>query len=188
MSFYSQHYEANESLGNGYLNDERSTNCSCDIFTPTHHQLKIPHLLNIHTSLSRASNHLPPSTVTMRAASGMHTSRISLPNFQGRDLDADPLPGSTVMIRAKYSGWALWIDNGELAWAECNSGDLDYPAPELIWVVVRGPQYKGFFNKSTGMYLGYSNDVLLPVMDFDRNSFFFNTEGGIWRICAAQSS
>lgn len=177
MSFRSQDYEANECHGNGYLNDERSLNCSCDICTPTHHRFEIPRLLNTHTSLRRASNHLTPSTVTMGAASRMHVPRISSFNLRHRGLDADPLPGSTVMIRAKYAGWALWIDNGELAWAECNSRDLRYPAPELTWVVVQGPQYRGFYHEHTGMYLGYNHDILMPVMEFDRNAFFLPLRG-----------
>lgn len=177
MPLHSQDYEANECHGNEYLEDERGPNFSCDIFTPTHHQLEIPRLLNTPTSLSRASNHLTPSNITIKAASRMYTPRTSLPNLQGRHLDVKPLPGSTLMIRVKHTGWVLWIDNGELAWAECDDRDLRYPAPELTWIVVQGEEYKGFLHKGSGMFLGYIGDMLMPVNNFDGNAFFLTLKG-----------
>jgi hypothetical protein len=77
------------------------------------------------------------------------------------------------MIREKFSGLALCIRGGRLEWVVCDLSDLNFPAPELTWLVVDGGEYhKGFFHESTGLYLGYNNDMLMAVRHFDINARF----------------
>ncbi|UKZ62410.1 uncharacterized protein TrAtP1_003660 [Trichoderma atroviride] len=107
-----------------------------------------------------------------------HTRSTNFPGPQFGCLDAIPVVGKTYIIRRHNSTAALCIRNEKLVWAKSHIWDLRSPPPNLTtWLVVEFRNWLGFFNESTGMYLGYNDDILLPVNKFNSNAYFGTRHG-----------
>jgi hypothetical protein len=110
----------------------------------------------------------------------MATKEMSTKRTDPNRLDAIPFPGKRYMIFYKGSAVALYVHAGKLKWLELSASQLFTGPPSWTWLVVAQNGYIGFFNEGTGTFLGYSNDMLMPVKKFDCNAYFVirNVESG----------
>ncbi|KAL6906688.1 hypothetical protein GGI43DRAFT_431056 [Trichoderma evansii] len=95
---------------------------------------------------------------------------LNLPNCKVKDFDTVPGHDNTYLIIEKASGKALHISDNELSLAYTHC--LDDFALVFRWLCVEAENCFGFFNEETGMYVGYNDDMVMPVKNFDSYAYF----------------
>lgn len=107
-------------------------------------------------------------------------------NCQIDNIYKNPQPGKTYLIFEKASGKALHIFDNELFLAY--NYPSDNPGLGLNWLCVQAGSCIGFFNEETGMYVGYNNEEVVPVKNFDFHGHFIpklHIDGGYQLVTRA---